>query len=189
MRDIISSIWFMGLATLLLLPLLALPILYFSDTSFLGLFTLGDSSIFSIIFFISAGIFFGLFIMWFGDLPFFKNTLVVYSKMITNLKINTKQAFFLSICAGVGEEILFRGALQPILGIWLTSIIFVGSHHYLYNEKFSKQNTIPFIVMVSFLLGLGLLLGWIAEEFTLWHAIAIHFSYDLVQFMYIREPN
>ena len=179
----------MGLATLLLLPLLALPILYFTDLSFLGLFAFGDSSLFSILFFISAGIFFGLFIMWFGDLPFFKNTLVEYGKMMSKLKINTQQAFFLSICAGVGEEILFRGAIQPILGIWLTSIIFVGSHHYLYNEKFTKQNTFPFIVMVSFLLGLGLLLGWIAEEFTLWHAIAIHFSYDLVQFMYIREPS
>ncbi|MFT5823629.1 MAG: membrane protease YdiL (CAAX protease family) [Crocinitomix sp.] len=179
----------MGLATLLLLPLLAWPILYFNDTSFLGLFTLDGSSIFSILFFISAGIIFGLFIMWFGDLSFFKNTLVEYGKMLGNLKINTQQAFFLSICAGVGEEILFRGALQPILGIWLTAIIFVGSHHYLYNEKFTKQNTVPFMVMVSFLLGLGLLLGWIAEEFSLWHAIAIHFSYDLVQFMYIREPN
>ncbi len=179
----------MGLATLLLLPLLALPILYFTDTPFIGLFEFGDSSIFSIIFFISAGIFFGLFIMWFGDLRFFENTLVEYGKMLSNLKINTWQAFFLSICAGVGEEILFRGAIQPILGIGLTAVIFVGSHHYLYNEKLTRKNTAPFIVMVCFLLGLGLLLGWIADEFTLWHAIAIHFSYDLVQFMYIREPS
>lgn len=179
----------MGLATLLLLPLIALPILYFADISFISIFDLRDSNPFSIVFFISAGIFFGLFIMWFGDLPFFENTLVEYEKMMANFKINTWQAFFLSICAGVGEEILFRGAIQPILGIWLTAIIFVGSHHYLYNEKLNKYNTIPFVVMVSFLLGLGVLLGWIAEEFTLWHAIAIHFSYDLVQFMYIREPN
>tara|TARA_B110000046_G_scaffold185672_1_gene228472 strand:- start:2640 stop:3179 length:540 start_codon:yes stop_codon:yes gene_type:complete len=179
----------MGLATLLLLPLIAVPILYFTDITFLSIFDLGDSSVFSVLFFISAGIFFGLFIMRFGDLPFFENTFVEYGKMLGNLKINTSQAFFLSICAGVGEEILFRGAIQPVLGIWLTAIIFVGSHHYLYNEKLTKSNTFPFIVMVSFLLGFGVLLGWIADEFSLWHAIAIHFSYDLVQFMYIREPN
>lgn len=127
--------------------------------------------------------------MWFGDLRFFENTLVEYGKMMADFKINTWQAFFLSICAGVGEEILFRGAIQPILGIWLTAIIFVGSHHYLYREKLTKKNTVPFFVMVGFLLGLGVFLGWVAEAFSLWHAIAIHFTYDLVQFMYIRDAH
>jgi hypothetical protein len=179
----------MGLATLLLLPLIAVPILYFTDTSFLSLFDFREASLYSIPFFLSIGIILGLFIMWFGDLPFFDNTLVEYGSMIVNIKINATQAFFLSICAGVGEEILFRGAIQPILGIWLTAAIFVGSHHYLYSEKLNKKNTTPFIIMVSFLLGLGAFLGWIAEEFTLWHAMAVHFTYDLVQFMYIRQPK
>ncbi|MBK7566807.1 MAG: CPBP family intramembrane metalloprotease [Bacteroidetes bacterium] len=32
---------------------------------------------------------------------------------------------FLSFCAGVGEELLFRGAIQPWLGIWLTALLFI----------------------------------------------------------------
>jgi hypothetical protein len=34
-----------------------------------------------------------------------------------------------SLCAGVGEEMLFRGALQPLLGLWLTSLVFTALHY------------------------------------------------------------
>ena len=33
-------------------------------------------------------------------------------------------AFYLALLSGVGEEIFFRGALQPYLGLWGTSILF-----------------------------------------------------------------
>lgn len=36
-----------------------------------------------------------------------------------------------SLCAGVGEELLFRGALQHWLGIPLTAVVFVALHGYL----------------------------------------------------------
>jgi membrane protease YdiL (CAAX protease family) len=34
------------------------------------------------------------------------------------------QSFRLAILSGVGEEVLFRAALQPLLGLWVTSAIF-----------------------------------------------------------------
>lgn len=33
------------------------------------------------------------------------------------------------LCAGVGEEALCRGALQPLLGIWWTSLLFTVAHY------------------------------------------------------------
>ena len=30
---------------------------------------------------------------------------------------------WISLCAGFGEEMLFRGAPQPLLGLWLTSLV------------------------------------------------------------------
>lgn len=33
-----------------------------------------------------------------------------------------------SVFSGVGEEALFRGALQPVLGIWLSSLLFGALH-------------------------------------------------------------
>ncbi len=33
-----------------------------------------------------------------------------------------------SVFSGVGEEVLFRGALQPVLGVWITSLLFGVLH-------------------------------------------------------------
>ncbi len=35
---------------------------------------------------------------------------------------------WISLCAGFGEEMLFRGALQPLLGLWLTSLVSTALH-------------------------------------------------------------
>ncbi len=34
----------------------------------------------------------------------------------------------LALATGIGEEMLFRGALQPVIGIWVTSIVFALLH-------------------------------------------------------------
>jgi hypothetical protein len=43
-------------------------------------------------------------------------------------RISIKQAFFIALFSSVGEELFFRGALQPILGLWIVSIIFGMLH-------------------------------------------------------------
>lgn len=174
----------MGLATLIIFPLLAVPILYFfSDTSFLDLFHLPKNTILSIPTFLSAGILFGLFIIWLTEHPFFENALSEYKNMLSQFKITTWKAIFVSICAGVGEEIFFRGAVQPFLGIWITAIFFVAIHTY-FSFKNWKKNIFG-ILLTLFIV----LLGWGARDFSLWHAIAGHFSYDLVLLMYVRKTE
>ncbi len=42
--------------------------------------------------------------------------------------LSTGQAFLLALCSSVGEELLFRGAMQPTLGIWLTTLLFGLAH-------------------------------------------------------------
>src|SRR5690606_29241925 len=44
-----------------------------------------------------------------------------YSGLISSLKLSIPKIIYISICAGVCEEILFRGGLQPLIGIWITS--------------------------------------------------------------------
>ncbi len=75
----------------------------------------------------------------------------------------------LAIGAGIGEEILFRGALQPILGIWFTSILFAIVH---VQYGFLTPATI-----VLFLL--SLILGFIRQRHNTTTAILVHFGYDL----------
>lgn len=77
----------------------------------------------------------------------------------------------LSLVAAIPEEIFFRGAVQPIFGIWLTALIF-GSLHAL--------TPTYFVYAVTAGLGLGLL----AERHeSLWLPIAAHFAVDVVSLM------
>lgn len=55
----------------------------------------------------------------------------VFTQLIDRFNINLFDMIFLSICAGVGEEMLFRGAIQHWLGIWPTAVIFIAIHGYL----------------------------------------------------------
>jgi len=59
----------------------------------------------------------------------------------------------LAVSSAVGEEILFRGALQPLLGLWITALIFALLH----------GGTAPrFRSWALFALASGLLLGAMA---------------------------
>jgi membrane protease YdiL (CAAX protease family) len=78
-------------------------------------------------------------------------------------------AVALALSAAVGEEILFRGALQPVFGNLLTSIFFVLMH---------TQNLIgPGIVMLFIV---SYLLGILREQRNTTAAMIGHFVYDFL---------
>jgi uncharacterized protein len=171
------------LGTLVIFPLIAWPILYFSETEFWSIFDIELNDVFSIPTFLSAGIVFGLLVIWLTELPYFEDALSRYRNILKDIQISRFSAFFLSICAGFGEEVFFRGAIQPLLGIWVTAILFVGIHGY-----FSFKNWKVNIFSVSLTLFI-LLLGWAARDISIWHAIAGHFAYDLVLLMYHSKKS
>lgn len=101
--------------------------------------------------------------------------------MIQNMNLTIMDALFLSLCAGIGEELLFRVGVQHYLGIWITSILFVAIHGYL-NPKNWRMSlygliVLPFVVLLAY--------GY--NHFGLWFCIGAHFSYDFVLFMAIRK--
>jgi membrane protease YdiL (CAAX protease family) len=60
----------------------------------------------------------------------------------------------LAASSSIGEEILFRGALQPLIGFWPTAIIFGLLH----------GGGLPRLwAWTAFALGAGVLLGWLAD--------------------------
>lgn len=78
-----------------------------------------------------------------------------------------------ALLAGVGEELLFRGALQPILGLPLTSVLFAFAHF-----------ITPTYALLTGLM--GLYLGWLAQAWgTLWVPIVTHALYDFVAFLVV----
>lgn len=59
-----------------------------------------------------------------------------------------------SVFSGVGEEALFRGALQPLLGIWVTSLLF-GALHVGPDRRY--------LLWTAWAIGAGLLFGLLYE--------------------------
>lgn len=108
------------------------------------------------------------------ELPFLHKTKRFFSDLISPLKLDTTQIIFISICAGFGEELFFRGAIQPMLGVWFTAILFVLLHGYL--NPFNMSLTIYGIYMVLVIGVLGLL----TEYFGILTAIIGHTLIDII---------
>jgi membrane protease YdiL (CAAX protease family) len=75
----------------------------------------------------------------------------------------------LALASGVGEELLFRGALQPVFGLWFTSILFAVAH---------VQYGLTPITLVVFILGIAL--GYIRRRSNTTVAIFVHAGYNFV---------
>lgn len=83
--------------------------------------------------------------------------------------------FFLALLSSLGEELLFRGALQPLLGLYPTSLLFALAHWP------RDRSLVPWTLMAG---GLGLGFGVMVEESgQLGGPIAAHF---LVNFVNLR---
>lgn len=78
--------------------------------------------------------------------------------------------FAVALAASIGEEIAFRGALQPIFGFWATALLFTAVH---------IQYTLTPASLLIFIVALAL--GWLRENFNLWAAISAHFIYNFIQ--------
>ena len=75
----------------------------------------------------------------------------------------------LALGAGIGEEILFRGALQPVFGIWFTSLLFAIVH--------VQYGLLTPATLILFLL--SFILGFIRQRHNTSVAILVHIGYDL----------
>jgi membrane protease YdiL (CAAX protease family) len=84
----------------------------------------------------------------------------------------------LALASAIGEEILFRGAIQPTVGIIGASLLF-GLLHLGPEGRFSVWSLWAIIA--------GLLLGWIYESTgTLWGPIFAHFFVNAFSMLRLR---
>lgn len=116
-------------------------------------------------------------------LPQLKQTSTFYAKLFKGLDLHWSDILFYSFCAGVGEEILFRGALQPLLGLWFTAILFVILHGYIAFKDWKKTMYGIFLIVIS----AGF--GYLTVYFDLYAAMAAHFIYDVIMFLKLRKDS
>ena len=105
---------------------------------------------------------------------FFTREKAFYDGLIGRLGINRSGIVFLSLCAGIGEEIFFRAAIQPFLGIGWTSILFVLLHGYLTPKNL--RLSVYGVVMTGIIVGFG----YLFELVGIIAAITAHTVFDLV---------
>lgn len=175
----------LGWITLLVFPIPAFLILhYFEGWSFLDFLQLDSITTISIAYGIEVGIIYAFLALTLLQAPVFQTLPTKQADLIRGLNLNFLDILFLSICAGVGEELLFRVGMQYYLGPFLTAVIFVAIHGYL-NPLSWRKSLYGFLVLpLAFILSYGF------EEFGLWFSISAHFAYDLVVlYFFINEEE
>jgi membrane protease YdiL (CAAX protease family) len=81
-------------------------------------------------------------------------------------------ALTLALAAGIGEETLFRGALQPVFRIPLTALLFTVGH-----VQYSLSPATVEILLI------GLALGWLRKRTNTTTCIAVHVAYNFLDLL------
>jgi hypothetical protein len=175
-------IYALGLITLLIFPIPTFIVLYFFESiQPLDVLELSRFNIDSIGLGIVVGGLYAVLALGFMTSSVFDKLPTRIESIVKNMNLTIWDCLFLSVCAGVGEELLFRSGVQFYLGPVLTSVIFVAIHGYLnpFNWRMSLYGLVvlPFILIISY----GL------EEFGLWFCISAHFFYDFVLFYVMTD--
>lgn len=81
-------------------------------------------------------------------------------------------ALFLGFAAGIGEEVLFRGAIQPRLGIAFTAVLFAVAH---------TQYGLTFATLAVLII--GVVLGYQRKRMNTTSCIITHGAYNTIAFL------
>jgi membrane protease YdiL (CAAX protease family) len=73
----------------------------------------------------------------------------------------------LALSTGIGEELLFRGAMQPVLGLKFTALLFAIAH--------VQYGITPITLTIAII---GIALGYIRREYSTTVAIFVHAGYN-----------
>lgn len=91
---------------------------------------------------------------------------------------------WISLAAGVSEELLFRAALQPLAGIWGASLLFLLVHAGAYDfRRFDRAA----LWQASGVFGMGVLLGFAFEYAGLLCVMIAHAIVDIIGLCLVRR--
>jgi membrane protease YdiL (CAAX protease family) len=110
----------------------------------------------------------------------FKNVRSFFENLMHELNPSFFNILFYSFCAGVGEEVLFRAGIQPLIGIWPASVLFVLLHGYITPSNLTLSIYGVFLVIICS----GF--GYLFKFFGLTSSAVAHFIYDVVMFCMLK---
>lgn len=111
-----------------------------------------------------------------------------HTKSIVNsydrLDLRGLNPVWISMAAGFGEELLFRGALQPLIGIVFASFVFVLAHMPAYQMKSFKLTTMVHAIGIF---ATSIFLALVFEFVGLIAAMLVHTLIDIAGLYAIRR--
>lgn len=99
-------------------------------------------------------------------------------------KLSLAKLAFISILAGVSEELLFRAFLQEIVGLWPASIAFMLAH---FGFWFRQNKITDKVLFGIFYLLAGAWLGLVYQQAGILAAAMAHAGYDFILFWYFKN--
>lgn len=120
---------------------------------------------------------------WWIRRPFMVEVHAKYVRLFSSFHLRTTDIVIISFSAGVGEELFFRGAVQPYLGVVWTAVVFVALHGYL-NPKDWKMTSYG-LLMTAIIVALG----YMTEYIGIVSAMLAHVVIDLVLLYRLREAD
>ena len=111
-------------------------------------------------------------------------TLVRVPEALKSIDLSGEKPWIVGLCAGIGEELLFRAALQPLVGLWFGALIFAAAH-FRTAMLGSASNTKRAAYMLNVAVA-GVALGLVFEHIGLFAAVLIHATIDIVGLLVFR---
>lgn len=172
----------LAIATLVGMPLVAIIVDRFSETVNLRTAILGDLQFgMQLVWGAIAGISIAIGAHMLIASPLLNQVNTSYAKFLGRFHLTLSEIILISICAGVGEEMLFRGAVQPFLGIPITSVLFVAIHGYL-NPRDWRLSIYGLFMTVGIAW-----LGYLADTRGLISAMVGHTVIDVYLLLYLQR--
>lgn len=174
-----GKIILLGILTILVFPLVGFILFWVLEGNYQTFLQIFESKIglhYEFIIGVSSGFLFGFMAWWLIKSEMLKPVLEKYGNVIQSLKMNYFSVVFVSICAGVGEEVFFRGVLQDYLGVIVTAVIFVAIHGYI---SFKDWRISIYGIYLTFAI---IIIGYMDYYFGLTTAMVAHTCIDIVLF-------
>ncbi|MFN8297906.1 MAG: CPBP family intramembrane glutamic endopeptidase [Chitinophagales bacterium] len=131
-----------------------------------------------------SGLFFGSLASLLGVIlirgKHFKGVRSFLEDMIGDMNPSLTQIIVYAGCLSVGEEMLFRAGIQPIINIWPAAFLFVLLHGYI------NPANLNLTIYGFFLVLIGAGLGYLFRYLGLFSAITAHFVYDVTMFCVLK---
>ena len=121
--------------------------------------------------------------LWLINLNILEKITSYFLSIFSEVKLKWYDIIFFSFCAGLGEEIFFRGAMQHFWGIWITAFFFIAIHGYLSltNLNINLYGLMMVVIVAGF--------GYLCNIYGIWAAVSAHFIFDVVMFLYIGKKT